>query len=273
MLFSLPFPAIDPVLIEWGPLVIRWYALAYIAGVVLGWWLILSLTKHAELFNSIKPPSAGDIDDFLLWAMLGIVLGGRLGFVLFYNLAFYMQNPMQVFQIWHGGMSFHGGMAGLVLAAYAFSHKRKLSFLTMVDIIAVVAPIGLFFGRIANFVNGELFGRPSNVPWAVIFPRGGNVPRHPSQLYEAALEGVLLFIMLMSAVFIFRIFRRPGMASGLFLLFYGLARSTAEFFREPDAQLGFLFDGITMGQVLSAPMIIAGFLIVIYALTRSAKQI
>ncbi len=265
MFFALPFPAIDPVFIEWGPLTIRWYALAYIAGVLFGWWLALSMVRHAELFRPLKPPTTRELDDFLVWAMLGIVAGGRIGFVLFYNLSYYVREPLQIFQVWHGGMSFHGGMAGLALATWLFARKRGIVFLTLMDIIAAVAPVGLFFGRIANFVNGELYGRASNISWAVMFPRGGNVPRHPSQLYEAGLEGILLFMLLMLAVWKFRALKKPGLTTGLFLTGYGIARFTVEFFREPDAQLGFLFAHATMGQFLSLPMIAAGAALVVYA--------
>jgi phosphatidylglycerol:prolipoprotein diacylglycerol transferase len=272
MLFALPFPAIDPVLFEWGPVIIRWYALAYIAGVLFGWWLAHSFTKHAGLFRPLKPPSARDLDDFLVWAMLGIVLGGRLGFVLFYNLPFYAQNPGQVFQLWHGGMSFHGGLAGIILSTYLFARRRKLKFLTLMDIIAAVGPVGLFFGRIANFVNGELYGRASTVAWAVMFPRGGNVPRHPSQLYEAGLEGIVLLCVLMVAVWKFHSFKWPGFTGSLFLFGYGLARFTVEFFREPDAQLGFLYANATMGQLLSLPMIIIGGALMVYFKREGAQK-
>ena len=269
MLFALTFPAVDPVLLEWGPLVIRWYALAYIAGVLFGWWLAHSFTKHPEVFKPAKPPSSREIDDFLVWAMLGIVLGGRLGFVLFYNLPFYIQNPVQILQIWHGGMAFHGGLIGIITATYTFARRRELKFLTLMDIVAAVGPVGLFFGRIANFVNGELYGRASDVAWAVMFPRGGNVPRHPSQLYEAGLEGIVLLSVLMIAVWKFRTFKWPGFTGSLFVFGYGLARFIVEFFREPDAQIGYLWGGISMGQLLSLPMILAGGALMVYFRHRS----
>ena len=272
MLFALPFPAIDPVLIEWGPLVIRWYALAYIAGVLFGWWLAHSFTKHPEIFTPAKPPTARELDDFLVWAMLGIVLGGRLGFVLFYNLAFYAENPSQILQVWHGGMSFHGGLAGIALAAYLFARKRGLQFLTLIDIVAAVGPVGLFFGRVANFVNGELYGRVSDVAWAVMFPRGGFVPRHPSQLYEAGLEGIVLLCVMMVAVWKFHTFKRPGFTGSLFLFGYGLARLGVEFFREPDAQLGFLFANATMGQLLSLPMIVIGAALMVHFYRKASVK-
>ena len=191
MLFVLPFPVIDPVLVAIGPFAIRWYALAYIVSLLVGWRYARRLAE--------RPPAAAsvnEVDDFLLWATLGVILGGRLGYVLFYNTAFYLAEPLAVLQVWHGGMSYHGGMLGVIAAGALFCHKRQLSFLLFMDRIACVVPIGLFLGRLANFINGELFGRVSDVPWAMVFPRGGPEPRHPSQLYEAALEGVLLFVLL-----------------------------------------------------------------------------
>lgn len=272
MFFALPFPVIDPILFEFGPLAIRWYALAYIAGILLGWWLAQHLVKHAELFGAVKFPTKNDIEDFLIWIVLGIVLGGRIGFVLFYNFAHYAQNPLQILQLWQGGMAFHGGMAGLALAAYLFSRRRNIRFFTLMDIVAAVTPIGLFLGRIANFINGELFGRVSDVSWAVMFPRGDYLPRHPSQLYEAGLEGLALFVVLMCAIWRFRTLSKPGMVAGLFLIGYGMSRTIVEFFREPDAQLGYLYGYFTMGQLLSLPMIIAGVGLIIYA-RRCAEKI
>jgi phosphatidylglycerol:prolipoprotein diacylglycerol transferase len=239
--------------------------------VLFGWWLAHSFTRHAELFKPLKPPSARDLDDFLVWAMLGIVLGGRLGFVLFYNFPYYVQKPAQVFQVWHGGMSFHGGCAGIILSTYLFARRRKLKFLTLMDIVAAVGPVGLFFGRVANFVNGELYGRMSDLPWAVMFPRGGNVPRHPSQLYEAGLEGIVLLGVLMLAVWKFRSFKWPGFTGSLFVFGYGLARFMVEFFREPDAQLGFIYGGATMGQLLSLPMILIGGALMVYFRRKGAR--
>lgn len=266
---ALPFPAIDPVLVEFGPFPIRWYALSYLAGLVLGWWLAQRLIGKPALFSPATPPSPADLDDFLLWAALGIVLGGRIGFVLFYNLDYYIENPSEIVQPWKGGMSFHGGSAGLLLAAFLFARRKKLAFLTLMDVVTAVAPVGLFFGRLANFINGELFGRVSDVPWAVLFPRGGYLPRHPSQLYEAGLEGLVLLAVLMILIFRFHALRKPGVVGGAFLAGYGLARTIVEFFREPDAQLGYLAGGLTMGQILSLPMILAGAAVVIWAVRRS----
>ncbi|OQW54819.1 prolipoprotein diacylglyceryl transferase [Candidatus Raskinella chloraquaticus] len=270
-LLALPFPAIDPVLIELGPFPVRWYALAYLAGLLLGWWLAQRLIARNDLFAASGPPKLAQLDDFLLWAAIGIVCGGRLGFVLFYNLDYYLENPLEIIQPWRGGMSFHGGAAGLMVATYLFARRQALPFLTLMDVVTAVAPVGLFFGRIANFINGELYGRVSDVPWAILFPRGGFLPRHPSQLYEAGLEGLVLFIVLMVLVFRVRALRWPGVIAGVFLAGYGVARSIVEFYREPDAQLGYLAGGLTMGQVLSLPMILCGVIIVIWAARRQAR--
>ncbi|HZK88861.1 MAG TPA: prolipoprotein diacylglyceryl transferase [Stellaceae bacterium] len=262
-LFAIPFPALDPIAVAFGPFAVRWYALAYIVALIIGWRYCLMLAD--------RPPNLvarRDIDDFLVWATLGVVLGGRVGFVLFYNLPFYVDHPLQVFELWHGGMSFHGGALGVTLAIILFARNRGLPIFALSDIVIEAIPIGLFFGRIANFINDELWGRPSDVPWAVIFPNGGNVPRHPSQLYEAVCEGILLFLLLLVAE---RrgARRRPGVETGIFLVGYAVARMSGELFRQPDAQLGFLFFigqfGVTMGQLLSVPVLIAGLMIVWWA--------
>lgn len=258
-LFAIPFPAIDPVAIAVGPLAIRWYALAYIVGLLLGWRYCLILAD--------RPPGLivrQDVDDFLVWATLGVVLGGRIGFVLFYNLPYYAQHPLEALYLWHGGMSFHGGALGVTVAIVLFARVRKLSIPALADIIIEAVPIGLFFGRIANFINGELWGRPSDVPWAMVFPNGGPLPRHPSQLYEAVCEGLLLFLVLLVAE---RrgARRRPGVETGIFLVGYAVARMSGEFFRQPDAQLGFLVFGTTMGQLLSIPVLIGGIAVIWWA--------
>ena len=257
-LFAIPYPAVDPVLIELGPFVIRWYALAYIAGLVIGWRWCLMLAKRPPLFVT---PEA--IDDFLVWATLGVVLGGRLGYVLFYKPDYYLANPLEALQVWHGGMSFHGGALGVVLAIVLFCRQRRINFLAFGDIIVCAAPIGLFFGRIANFINSELWGRVTDVPWAMVFPNGGPLPRHPSQLYEAVLEGIVLFIIVNGLERFTRIRERPGALSGVFLIGYGIARIIAEFFREPDAFLGFLAFGLTMGQILSLPFVLVGLVLLL----------
>lgn len=257
---GIPFPNIDPVAVEIGPLAIRWYALAYIAGILLGWRYCLRLAKR----HTVRP-NAHDFDNFVVWGVLGIILGGRIGYVIFYNAAYYLQNPLDALEVWRGGMSFHGGLLGMLFAIVVFSRRRGFSSLAMSDLVAAAAPIGLFFGRIANFINGELFGRVADVPWAVVFPRGGDLPRHPSQLYEAFLEGVVLFTVL--AVLAHRpgVRGRVGFLTGVFLAGYGVARTSVEFFREPDAQLGFIVGPITMGQLLSTPLVLVGLYLIVRA--------
>jgi phosphatidylglycerol:prolipoprotein diacylglycerol transferase len=261
----LPFPAFDPVLISFGPFAIRWYALAYIAGILLGWLYARAIVRNEKLWNGRAPLTVLDFDDFVLWVTLGIILGGRIGYVLFYNLPHYAAYPLEALQLWHGGMSFHGGFLGCVLAVILFAKRRGIPVLTLGDITCAVGPIGLFFGRIANFVNGELWGRPTDVPWAMVFPHGGPLPRHPSQLYEAGMEGLLL-LLLLAAVVRAGGLKRPGLIIGVFALGYGIARCTGEFFREPDVQLGFLWGGLTMGMLLSLPMMLAGGAFIAYAL-------
>ncbi len=264
-MLAIPFPPIDPVLVTIGPVAIRWYALAYLAGFVLGWRLCLRLAGQNP-----EGPKAEDYDDYMTWAVIGTVLGGRIGYVLFYQFDYFLSEPMEIFYVWHGGMSFHGGMLGVILAAVLFTRARKIPFFAFSDILAVVTPIGLFLGRLANFVNGELYGRVTDAPWGIVFPRGGDLPRHPSQLYEAGLEGFVLFVTLYALAHVPAIRKRYGFLSGLFLVDYGLFRIIAEMFREPDAQLGFLFAGATMGQLLSMPMIIIGAAFIVMALRRKA---
>ena len=257
------FPNIDPVAIHLGPIAIRWYALAYIAGLIGGWQYCLRLAKRPP--NIVTPPQ---IDDFMVWATVGVVLGGRTGFVLFYQLSHYLSHPIEIFEVWKGGMSFHGGLLGVIIAMIIFGRRVGTGFFPLADIIAAATPIGLFLGRIANFINGELWGRPTDVPWAVIFPRAGPLPRHPSQLYESGLEGLTLFTILAVLVFRFDSLRRPGLTSGSFLVGYGLARIVGETFREPDSYVGFLPFGTTLGQWLSAPMVLFGIYLVWRALSR-----
>jgi phosphatidylglycerol:prolipoprotein diacylglycerol transferase len=264
LLTAIPFPMIDPVAVHiWGPIALRWYALAYIAGLVLGWLFVRQMTKRP--YWRLTPEA---IDDLLFYCTLGVILGGRIGYILFYNLDHYLQSPLDMLLVWHGGMSFHGGMIGVAIGALVFSYRQDLFFFEVTDALAVATPMGLFFGRIANFVNGELWGRPTDVPWAMIFPTGGDIPRHPSQLYEALLEGLVLFIvMLIASRRTYRVEER-GRLSGIFLIGYGLARIVCEFFREPDAQLGFLWGGATRGQLLSIPMVLIGLYFVFCAYRR-----
>jgi phosphatidylglycerol:prolipoprotein diacylglycerol transferase len=266
----LPFPALDPVLIDIGPFQIRWYAMAYIAGIFIGWWYAKRLVANPRIWGPNGAPlNPVDIDDFVTWATLGIVLGGRIGYVLFYDLGRFLANPLAIFAVWEGGMSFHGGFLGTVLAMVLFARRRSIPLWSLIDVIAASVPFGLFFGRLANFVNGELWGRVSFVPWAMVFPNGGPAPRHPSQLYEAALEGVGLFLLLLFlCVGPGKALRRPALVSGAFAAFYGSARTFAEFFREPDAQIGFLPGGLTLGMSLSIPMIVVGLGLIVWALRR-----
>ena len=258
---QLPYPAFDPVLVNIGPLPIRWYALAYIAGLVLGWLAARALVQREALWGPTPRPSLASLDDLLVYAALGVVIGGRLGYVLFYNLDFYLAHPAEIIAVWKGGMAFHGGLFGAALAIWLFARRNAVAALSVADLCAAVVPIGLALGRIANFIKPELWGRATDVPWAMVFPDAGPVPRHPSQLYEAALEGVLLFIALDIAVRCGAL-KRPGLVTGLFGIGYGLARIACEFFREPDPQLGFLFGGATMGMLLSLPLIAIGLALV-----------
>lgn len=258
MLATIPFPNIDPVLIEIGPLAIRWYSLAFIAGLLIGWKYMVSFVA--------KPPHAmskTEVDDFVVWATVGVVLGGRLGYVTFYNFEFYLSNPLAILQVWQGGMSFHGGLIGLVAATIMFALRRNLNPFAVGDAIVCAAPIGLFLGRLANFINGELYGRVTDSPWGVVFPTGGPLPRHPSQLYEAGLEGLVLFGVLFWLSRIEAIRTRPGVLTGVFMLGYSVARALVELVREPDAHIGFLSGGTTMGQLLSIPVLLFGIYLVL----------
>ena len=265
MLFAIPFPVIDPVLVQIGPLAIRWYALAYIAGIVGGWWL-------ARRLVALPPPVASreQIDDFVTWTTLGIILGGRLGYVFFYRPDYYLFHPLEIFAVWQGGMSFHGGALGVIVAVFIFCRQQKLDPLAFGDRVTAVVPIGLCFGRLANFINGELWGRVTDMPWGMVFPTGGPEPRHPSQLYQAGMEGVALFILLQVLVHIPAIRARRGFVAGAFLAGYGVARSIGELFRQPDANLGFLFAGATMGQLLSVPMVLVGVWLMLRARPAAA---
>ncbi len=260
------FPNIDPVALTLGPLVIRWYALAYLAGFLIGWRYCLYL---AGLDKDTRP-SAEDIDDFLPWAIAGVILGGRLGYILFYGLPHYLANPLDALMLWHGGMSFHGGALGVIIALFAFSYFKKIHTFRIADFVCAAVPIGLFFGRLANFVNGELYGRVTESSWGMVFPRGGELPRHPSQLYEAGLEGAMLFLILFALVKSDFIRARPGIVSGAFLGGYGLFRGFIEFFREPDTQIGLIGGVISMGQILCLPMIAFGLLMIVAGFAKGA---
>ncbi len=260
LLAALSFPAVDPVIFQIGPIAIRWYGLGYVVGILFGWWYSRRLAATPRLWANNQPAmSPTDIDDFLIWAAIGIVLGGRAGYVLFYDLPRYLAEPLAIFSVWEGGMSFHGGLLGTILAMVLFSRRRGINTWSLFDVIAAGVPVALGLVRCANFVNSELWGRVSDVPWAFVFPNGGPFPRHPSQLYEALLEGVVLFAALAWLVWARGKLKTPKFVGGAFIAGYGLARIFIEFFREPDAHIGYLLGGwLTMGMVLSLPMVLAG---------------
>lgn len=267
----MPFPNIDPIAIAIGPIAIRWYALAYLFGVLLGAAYGYLLLRNERLWHRGAPPfAAKDIWDFAFWAMLAIVIGGRVGYVLFYNLPYYLANPGQIINTLDGGMSYHGGMLGLMLAAILFTRSKGGNWLSSLDLLGAVATIGIFLGRLANFINAELYGAPTDAPWGVVFPTDPlQVARHPSQLYEALLEGLLLFLVIRIATHVFYALRKPGLVAGIFAIGYSLSRIAVEFVRLPDEQLGYLYFGwVTMGQVLSLPILVGGLVLVAYALSR-----
>lgn len=257
------FPNISPVALSIGPFALRWYALAYLIGILSAWFL----TKRNIEKHHIDITDA-QLDDLVFYTTLGIILGGRLGYVLFYGKAYFWYNPMEIFAVWHGGMSFHGGIAGVILALYYFARKTKLPFLKITDLVALYVPIGIFLGRLTNFINDELWGRVTTVPWAVKFPNGGYIPRHPSQIYEALSEGVLMFIILNILWRKEFVRNHYGIISSVFLLVYTLSRLCMEFFREPDEQIGFIFGQATLGQLLSIPFLLVG----LYVLNKSVRR-
>ena len=252
---------IDPVLIDFGILQIRWYSLAYIFGIIFGWIYAKKILQNQNIYD---PVYKSKFDDLIIYLIFGIIFGGRLGYILFYNFEYYNQNITEIFKIWQGGMSFHGGILGVVIAIFIFSKKSKTSFFKFSDIVACVTPIGIFLGRIANFINGELFGKVSTLPWAVIFPNGGNIARHPSQIYEAILEGVILFILINFLAFKKNLLLKPGYISSFFLIAYSILRIISENFREPDEHLGYFFNYLSMGILLSLATLIAGFIIILF---------
>lgn len=258
---GLAFPPIDPIIFSIGPIAIHWYGLGYVVGILFAWWYSKKLLNNHRLWANNHPPMQADtLDDFVIWAALGVVLGGRLGYVLFYNLPFYLANPLAIPAVWDGGMSFHGGIIGTTLAMIWFARSRNIPVWSMFDTIAAGVPVGLGLVRVANFINQELWGRVSDVPWAVYFPNGGPLPRHPSQIYEALLEGLVLFFVLFILTWVGRKLKKPGYIAGTFVAGYGLSRILVEFYREPDAQLGYIFGGwLTMGMILTLPMVLFGF--------------
>jgi phosphatidylglycerol:prolipoprotein diacylglycerol transferase len=276
-LLAIPYPAIDPVAFWIGPVPVKWYGLAYVAGLVLGRFYVRELLRRPKLWPGEKSPFALDqADDLLLFMTVGVLLGGRLGYVLFYQPLTYLTDPLEVIAVWHGGMSFHGALLGSIIAIVLFARRvgaeTWAETWSVLDVCAAATPMGLFFGRLANFINGELWGRVSDVPWAMVFPGfgAGPLPRHPSQLYEALLEGAVLFAVLWWLTHRKLALRRPGVVAGTFLAGYGLARSICELFREPDPGHIFTFGPFTAGILYSLPMILAGILIVRWAIRRVA---
>ena len=252
---------LDPVLFNLGFIAIRWYSLAYIAGILIGWWLGKKIIIK-RLQNSSKQFDLKEFDDLITYLIISIIVGGRFGYIVFYNLGYYISNPLDTVKIWEGGMSFHGALIGIIFGTYLFSLKRKISTFFLLDIIACVSPIGIFLGRITNFINAELVGKITNVSWGVIFPTVDMLQRHPSQLYEAFLEGIILFFILNA--FILKKNYKTGTCSYLFLIYYGFFRIISEFFREPDAQIGYLFNFFSMGTILSFLMILAGLILFVF---------
>lgn len=260
----MPFPDISPIALELGPIAIRWYALAYLAGIIIGWRYCMAMAKRLP-----TGLTARDMDDFMVWAVAGVIIGGRLGQVIFYHPGYFLQHPLEVFMIWQGGMAFHGGLLGVIAAMVIYTRRRELPFFAFTDLIALAAPIGIFFGRLANFINQEHFGRPADLPWAIIFQTDElQVARHPSQLYEAALEGLCLYLILAIVAHGSRALRRPGIVTGVFLIGYAVARIISEFFREPEVFVESLPFATTWGQWLSLPMLAVG----LYVLFRAAQR-
>lgn len=257
-------PFLDPVLFKIGSLEIRWYSLAYIFGIIFAWVIIKYFNNKNKIFDAKKMS-----DDFFTYAVFSIIIGGRLGYVLFYNFSFYLKNPVEIFKIWQGGMSFHGGLIGAIIGAYFLCKKYKVNFFEFCDLLSVSAPIGLFLGRIANFINLELYGRTTTSKIGVIFPNAGDLPRHPSQLYEAFLEGFVLFLILFFTAKKIDIKKHTSLLSGIFLIGYGFSRFIVEFFREPDWQIGYILKYFTMGQILTIPIILLGSYLIIKSLTKN----
>ena len=278
-LWAIPFPNIDPVALQLGPVAIKWYGLAYLAGLLLGWLYIRRLLSEPDLWAGGRPPfDVAKVDDLLLYITAGVVLGGRLGFVIFYEPSYYLANPGDIIAVWKGGMAFHGALVGCLIAVWVFARRNRVNPWSTGDLVTAAVPIGLFFGRIANFINGELFGRPTTLPWGMVFPEAAlhhpdvePTPRHPSQLYEAVLEGLVLFLVLRLMTHYFGALKRPGLVSGVFLAGYAVARSTAELFREPHFAHAFNIGPLTPGIVYSIPMLLMGLFVVHLARTRDLK--
>lgn len=278
-IWAIPFPDIDPVAVQIGPIAIKWYGLAYLSGLLLGWLYIRRLLSQTKLWADDRPPFLPQkVDDLLIYMVAGVLIGGRLGFVLFYEPSYYLENPLDIFAVWKGGMAFHGGLFGSGVAIWIFSRRNGINPWSTSDLCTATVPIGIFFGRIANFINGELFGRPTDVPWGMVFPEARlhypdvePTARHPSQLYEAMLEGLLLFIVLRILTHYYGALKRPGLVSGIFLVGYALARSTAELFREPHFAHSLNIEPLTVGIAYSIPMLLLGLFVIYFARTQSLK--
>ena len=278
-IWAIPFPDIDPVAVQIGPIAIKWYGLAYLSGLLLGWLYIRRLLSQTKLWADERPPFLPQkVDDLLIYMVAGVLIGGRLGFVLFYEPSYYLENPLDIFAVWKGGMAFHGGLFGSGVAIWIFSRRNGINPWSTSDLCTATVPIGIFFGRIANFINGELFGRPTDAPWGMVFPEARlhypdvePTARHPSQLYEAMLEGLLLFIVLRILTHYYGALKRPGLVSGTFLVGYALARSTAELFREPHFAHSLNIEPLTVGIAYSIPMLLLGLFVIYFARTQSLK--
>ncbi len=253
----------SPIFIDLGFFQLRWYSIAYIMGIALGWWFANKIIENNTIYKSSNITTK-IFDDLIIYLIIGIIIGGRIGYILFYNLEYYSENLIDAFKLWKGGMSFHGGLIGVVLGTIIFSKIKKISFFKLADIIACVSPIGIFLGRLANFINGELYGKVSAVPWAIIFPKIDNFPRHPSQIYEAVLEGLILLLIINFFSLRKNMIRQEGYVSGIFLIFYSIFRLFAEIFREPDNHIGYLFNYFSMGMILSFFTLVSGLLIIFY---------
>lgn len=267
-ILSIPFPNLNPEIFSIGGISIKWYGIAYVASIIIGWKYVNLISQKNNFSVSKK-----NIDDLVIWLAIGIIIGGRIGYTLFYQPIFYINNPLKILEIWNGGMSFHGGLIGVIISLFIFSKLRRISLLLISDMLAIVTPIGLFFGRIANFINQELWGRITTVPWAFEFPLAGNLPRHPSQLYEALLEGLALYLLLAYLWHFTNLKNKYGLITGVFISGYSTIRFFVEFFREPDSYLGFIFYKFSMGQILSVPFAISGIILILFSLNKNKKQI
>lgn len=269
-ILEIPFPEINPIALQIGPLAVRWYGLAYAAGLIIGWLYIRQLLRRPQLWkNNTAPMTPDDADELLLWVAAGVILGGRLGHVLFYHSDYYFSNPMEILAIWKGGMSFHGGLLGTGLGMYIYARRAGVSVWPVMDLVSAAVPIGLFFGRIANFINAEVVGSPTDMPWGMVFPGSGDVPRHPAMLYEAALEGIALFIILRYLTHVWLALKMPGLTSGVFLTGYAVFRIFCELFKIVDYRLVHSDYPITKGMVYSVPMFFLGLWFIYRARARA----